>query len=103
MGSEEQEKVKVDEEDYTQISLDELEKQIKMIHDTQEKQRKDAFERAEAKKKEEAKNTPTEEKLVTQFKLFARGMKAENQKFDWLEKPKPFNGKSRTIECSNHW
>jgi hypothetical protein len=69
MGSEEWEKVKIeiDEEDYTQMSLDELEKQIKMIHDTQEKQKKDAFERVEEKRKEEAKNTPTEEKLITQF------------------------------------
>jgi hypothetical protein len=95
IGSEEQrEKIQIDEQDYAQMSPDELEKQIKMIRDTQEKQKVDAFEKAEAKKKEEARNTPQEEKLITQFKLFAKGLKAENQKYDWLEKPKPFNGKT---------
>jgi hypothetical protein len=79
IGSEElKEKIKIDEQDYAQMSPDELEKQIKMICDTQEKQRVDAFEKTEAKKKEEARNTPQEEKLVTQFRLFAKGLKAEN-------------------------
>jgi hypothetical protein len=36
---------------------------------------------------------PQEEKLINQFKLFAQGMKVENRKFDWLEKPKLFDGK----------
>jgi hypothetical protein len=98
VGSEEWEKIKINEQDYTQISPDELEKQIKMICDTQGKQKKNAFKRAEAKKKEETKNTPTEEKLVTQLKLFAKGLKAENRKFDWLEKPKPFNGKTKNYK-----
>jgi NADH:ubiquinone oxidoreductase subunit D len=75
------------------MTPDELENQVKMIHDSQEKQRKDAFERAEMKKKEEAKNMPTEDKLINQFKLFTKGMKVENRKYDWLEKPKHFDGK----------
>jgi hypothetical protein len=53
----------------------------------------------EAKKKEEARNTPQEDKLITQFKLFAKGMKAENWKYDWLEKPKPFNGKMENYKA----
>jgi hypothetical protein len=93
MGSEEREKIKIDEQDYTQMSPDELENQVKMICDTQEKQRKDTFERAEEKKKQGTRNTLTEDKLINQFKLFAKGMKVENRKYDWLEKPKPFNGK----------
>jgi Retrotransposon gag protein/Zinc knuckle len=91
--SKEEQKIKIDEQDYAQMSPDELEKQIKMIRDTQEKQKKDAFERAEAKKKEEARNMPQEDKLINQFKLFAKGIKVENRKYDWLEKPKPFDGK----------
>jgi hypothetical protein len=53
----------------------------------------DAFKRKEAAKKEETKNMPMEEKLITQFKLFAKGIKAENWKYNWLKKPKHFNGK----------
>jgi hypothetical protein len=61
----------MDEQDYAQMTPDDLEKQVRMIRDAQEKQRVDAFERIEAKKKEEARNTPQEEKLIAQFKLFA--------------------------------
>jgi Retrotransposon gag protein len=93
VGAEEEKEVHIDEQDYAQMTPDELEKQIVLICEAQEKQRKDAFERAEAKKKEEVKNTPTKEKLITQFKLFAKGIKAENWKYNWLEKPKHFNGK----------
>jgi hypothetical protein len=78
VGSEEREKIRVDEQDYAQMTPYELEKQVKMIRDAQEKQRVDAFERTEAKKKEEARNMPQEEKLITQFKLFAKGLKTEN-------------------------
>jgi hypothetical protein len=79
VGSEEEwEKIKIDEQDYAQITPDKLENQVKMICDAQEKQRKDAFERVEMKKKEEAKNMPTEDKLINQFKLFVKGMKVEN-------------------------
>jgi hypothetical protein len=98
VGSEEWEKIKMDEQDYAQMTPDDLEKQVRMIWDAQEKQRVDAFERIEAKKKEEARNTPQEEKLITQFKLFAQGLKAENRKYDWLEKPKPFNGKTENYK-----
>jgi hypothetical protein len=37
MGSEEWEKIKIDEQDYTQMSPNELENQVRMIHDAQEK------------------------------------------------------------------
>jgi hypothetical protein len=38
------------------------------------------------------------DKLINQFKLFAQGMKAEAWKFDWLEKPKPFNRKNENYK-----
>jgi hypothetical protein len=40
-----------------------------------------------------AKLIDQEKKLINQFKLFAQGLKADTQKYNWLEKPKPFDGK----------
>jgi hypothetical protein len=83
---------KPDIQDYAQMTSDKLKDQLKIICDLQDNQKREAFEWEEKIKQEEDELDKEDKKLLRQFKIITKGLKSEGQKYNWLEKPKPFNG-----------
>jgi NADH:ubiquinone oxidoreductase subunit D len=83
---------KPDAEDYAQMTPEELKTQLQIIKDLQESQRKQTLELEQKEIKEEDVFNKDKEKLIRHFKKIATSLKREGCKYDWLEKPKTFNG-----------
>jgi hypothetical protein len=75
------------------MTPEELKTQLQIIKDLQESQKKQTLELEQKKIKEEENDfNEDEEKMIRNFKKIAQGLKGEGHKYDWLEKPKTFNG-----------
>jgi hypothetical protein len=82
-----------DAQNHAQMTPDELKKQLEIIQDLQDSQKKEFFEREKEEKVKLEKLNEDETRLVSHFKKIALGLKSEEKKFNWLEKLKPYNGK----------
>jgi hypothetical protein len=97
---------KPDAQDYAQMTPEELKTQLQIIKDLQESQRQQTLELEQKEIKEEDIFDEDEEKLIRHFKKIAIGLKGEGHKYNWLEKPKTFDGthsKYRQFKQSVQW
>jgi hypothetical protein len=74
------------------MTPEELKAQLQIIKNLQESQRQQTLELEQKEIKEEDIFDEDEEKLIRHFKKIVTGLKGEGCKYDWLEKPRTFDG-----------